>query len=174
MRYQCRNEHIELGIRWRRRGTCDPWRSWLIAVASIDWKFGTIDKELDPTAEVVSRINNCIKAKRKVLRMESSKFKLSLIKILEKMGCVTRIAIIARDGRRAELMIELKYVAGRSMARRIKQISRPGRREYWTARQAKFAAVTTASTFVLSTNVGLLSANESSRIGGEIICEVKW
>ncbi|MGP1922080.1 MAG: 30S ribosomal protein S8, partial [Candidatus Hodgkinia cicadicola] len=59
---------------------------------------------MDPTAEVVSRINNCIKAKRKVLRMESSKFKLSLIKILEKMGCVTRIAIIARDGRRAELM----------------------------------------------------------------------
>ncbi|MGP1916793.1 MAG: 30S ribosomal protein S8 [Candidatus Hodgkinia cicadicola] len=132
------------------------------------------EEQLDPTAEVVSRINNCIRANRKVVKIENSKFKLALVKILKKMGCATRVAIIARDGRSAELMIELKYVAGRSIMRRMKQISRPGRREYWTARKAKFSAETNASTFILSTNVGLISVNESTRIGGEIICEVKW
>ncbi|MGP1918170.1 MAG: 30S ribosomal protein S8 [Candidatus Hodgkinia cicadicola] len=135
---------------------------------------GKVGARLDPTAEVTSRVNNCLKVKRKVVRIGSSKFKLALVKILKKMGCVTRVSVVARDGREAELMVELKYVAGRPIMRGLEQISRPGRREYWTARRAKAASKTPAATFVLSTNVGLLEANESLRIGGEIVCKVKW
>lgn len=129
---------------------------------------------MDATADVTSRLNNCIRAKRKVVRIENSKFKLALVKILKKMGCVTRVSVVARDGRAAELIVELKYVAGRPMVRELKQLSRPGRRVYWTAQEAKFASKTPAEAFILSTNVGLLEANESLRIGGEIVCKVKW
>ncbi|MGP1912375.1 MAG: 30S ribosomal protein S8 [Candidatus Hodgkinia cicadicola] len=131
-------------------------------------------RPLDPTAEVTSRVNNCIRAKRRVTRIGNSKFKLALVKILEKVGCVTRVSVIAKGGRRAELIVGLKYMAGRPMMRGVKQISRPGRREYWTVRQAKFASESPAETFILSTNVGLREANKSLTSGGEVVCKVKW
>ncbi|MFP3039060.1 MAG: 30S ribosomal protein S8 [Candidatus Hodgkinia cicadicola] len=129
---------------------------------------------LDPISEVTSRVNNCIRANRKTFRIRSSKLKVGIVKLLKTLGCLTCVANAAYIGREASLTIELKHVAGRPMMRGMKQISRPGRREYWTARQAKFAAERSAATFILSTNAGLVVANESLKAGGEIICKVEW
>lgn len=69
-------------------------------------------------------------------------------------------------------MIELKYVEAKPAINKIKQISKPSKRVYWTVLKMRKAVRYNSGLFVLSTSNGIKWATSTLRTGGEVICKV--
>ena len=127
----------------------------------------------DPVADMLTRIRNAAKAKKKWVDMPASKFKKELAQILadehfiEKFRCVD-------DNKQGELRIFLKYDNGdKPIIKGIKRISRPGLRKY--SQSDKLPRVLNGlGIAVISTSSGVMTDRDARKkgIGGEVICHV--
>lgn len=127
----------------------------------------------DPVADMLTRIRNAAKAKKKWVDMPASKFKKELAQILadehfiEKFRCVD-------DNKQGELRIFLKYDNDdKPIIKGIKRISRPGLRKY--SQSDKLPRVLNGlGIAVISTSSGVMTDRDARKkgIGGEVICHV--
>jgi small subunit ribosomal protein S8 len=127
----------------------------------------------DPIADMLTRIRNAVRIERPHVDMPLSKVKRGLAEVLKREGYIWDWEEM--EGRPAnQLRLHLKYGPnGERVIRRIRRVSRPGRRVYSRAALLK-PVLGGLGICVISTSRGVISDREARqrKLGGEVLCEV--
>ena len=127
----------------------------------------------DPISDMLTRIRNAQNVGDKCVTMPSSKFKLSILKVLQDEGYINSFEQV-EVGSKANINVGLKYYEGKPVIEKIKRISRPGLRSYC---KSELLPVVRASMgiAVISTPKGVMTAKSAraQKLGGEIVCIVE-
>jgi small subunit ribosomal protein S8 len=127
---------------------------------------------IDPVADMLTRIRNAILAHHDRVDIPLSKLKRSIAEILRNEGYILDYEVSEQHP--ATLTVLLKYGRGRSSAiLGLRRRSRAGRREYVQHRDLPKVR-SGLGISIISTSRGLLTDREAneSRVGGEVLCEV--
>ena len=129
----------------------------------------------DPVADMATRIRNGLSNEAAHVDMPSSILKAQIAGVLVREGFVWEYATHDDEGQPgATLRVSLKYgPAGEQVVRRIRRVSKPGRRVYF-GRAEMPRVLNGLGILVLSTNQGVLSNREAIArgIGGEALLEI--
>lgn len=126
----------------------------------------------DPIADMLTRLRNAGLARLDQTSMPTSKVKESIAAILQQEGYIDGFSV-ERD-KKPTLTIDMKYGNDRSSAiAGIRRTSRPGRRVY-VGYQGIPYVLNGLGVAIVSTSQGLMSDKtaRSSKVGGEVLCEV--
>ncbi len=127
----------------------------------------------DPIADMLTRIRNAVRIERPHVDMPLSKVKRGLAEVLKREGYIWDWE--ETEGQPVhQLRVHLKYGPnGERVIRRIRRVSRPGRRVYSGAAALK-PVLGGLGICVISTSRGVISDREARqrRLGGEVLCEV--
>jgi small subunit ribosomal protein S8 len=127
----------------------------------------------DPIGDMLTRIRNACKAKKRSVDIPSSKFKVAVAEALLRERFI-RDFKVTEDGKQGMLRVQLKYTkSGESVIRGIRRISKPGLRHYVDVEGIPRIR-NNYGTALLSTPKGVLSSTESRRehVGGEVVCHI--
>ena len=127
----------------------------------------------DPIADLLTRIRNGVRAKKRWIDVPSSTFKKRILFVLKEEKFLKDFFFINDDGKE-KIRVFLKYdFKGDSVIESIKRVSRPGLRVYVGVGEAP-RVLDGLGISVLSTSKGVLSNKAATKfgVGGEIICEV--
>jgi len=127
----------------------------------------------DPIADMLTRIRNAVCVERPHVDMPLSKVKRGLAEVLKREGYVWDWEEV-EDKPVSLLRVHLKYGPnGERVIRRIRRISKPGRRVYSGAAAMK-PVLGGLGICVISTSRGVISDREARqrKLGGEVLCEV--
>ena len=126
----------------------------------------------DPISDILTRIRNAQAVSHKTVTVPFSKFKHSLVKILEKEGLIDKITIQGRKINKA-IKIELRYDKNMPAINSIKRISKQGQRIY--IKKDELRPIRQGyGLIIISTSQGLMTNKEARKrkLGGEVICEI--
>lgn len=127
----------------------------------------------DPIADMLTRIRNGVSVERPFVEVPASKVKRGLAEVLKREGYIWDWKEIEGEQVNA-LRLDLKYGPnGERVIRKIRRVSKPGRRVY--SRAAELAPVLNGlGISVVSTSGGVLSDREARQknLGGEVLCEI--
>ncbi len=127
----------------------------------------------DPIADMLTRIRNSVRARRKSVNIPSSKLKVGIAKVLRKEGYISTFDVV-EDKLQGILRIELKYGnRGEDVIHDIQRGSKPSRRLY--RKTAELPRVLNGlGIAIVSTSKGVLSDREcrDENVGGELLCTV--
>jgi len=124
----------------------------------------------DPIADLFTQIRNGQSAKKKSIRLPSSKSKVAIVKVLQEEGYLESYNVISEVAAKPELEIKLKYYDGASVIQRIDRISRPGLRIYKPV--SKLPRVLSGlGIAIISTPKGIMSDKQArkAKSGGEVL-----
>lgn len=126
----------------------------------------------DPIADLLTRIRNGQSAGKTEVRVQSSRVKEAIVRVLKDEGYVTDY-VVSRDGGRTTLVIALKYHAGKPVIERLERVSRPGLRAY-RGKDALPKVLGGLGVAIVSTPKGVMTDREARRAGqgGEVLCVV--
>ncbi len=82
----------------------------------------------DPIADLFSRLNNAQARQKTSVVVPSSKFKISLMTLLQNKGYIESFNVTDND--KPEIEIKLRYFEGAPVIKELKRISKPGLRQY--------------------------------------------
>lgn len=123
---------------------------------------------VDPVADMIAIIKNGYLAKKEQVSIPYSKFKLEIVKAIEKENFVGAV------GKNQNLItVGLIYEDGNSKLTQIKKISKLGRRYYTKSKHIKPIKGGRGST-IITTPEGVMSEKEAKKknLGGEVICQI--
>ena len=126
-----------------------------------------------PIADMLTRIRNASMAHIETVKMDSSRIKVHIVKILKQQGYIKGY-ITQHHTERETLHVDLKYDENKRPAiQGIKIISKPGRRIY-SGYENMPKIRNNYGTLVVSTSLGVMTGGEASvrKVGGELICAV--
>ena len=128
----------------------------------------------DPVADMLTRIRNASRAKRKSVIIPRSKLKLQLAEILKQEGFVGEFReLLGGEHGHPVIEMDLRYDGGTPVISGISRVSKPGLRKYKgcqdIARVKRGLGI-----MVLTTSRGVMSDREARRqkVGGEVLCTV--
>jgi small subunit ribosomal protein S8 len=127
----------------------------------------------DPIADMLTRIRNAVRVERPHVDMPLSKVKRGLAEVLKREGYIWDWEEMPGQPA-SQLRVHLKYGPnGERVIRRMRRISKPGRRVYSGATSLK-PVLGGLGIFVISTSRGVISDREARqrKLGGEVLCEV--
>ncbi len=127
----------------------------------------------DPSADMLTRVRNAVKAEHLKVDIPSSKIKVAIAKILKDEGFIKNYKII-EDNKQKVLRVYLKYSdQNQSALLNIVRISKPGRRVYTKAEELK-PVFNNIGIRILSTPKGVITnkAAQKLNVGGEVLCEI--
>lgn len=127
----------------------------------------------DPIADMLTRIRNGVSVEQPFVEVPLSKVKRGVAEVLKREGYIWDWKEV--EGKQVNsLRLDLKYGPnGERVIRKIKRVSKPGRRVY--SRANELAPVLNGlGISVVSTSGGVLSDREARQknLGGEILCEI--
>ena len=127
----------------------------------------------DPISDMLTRIRNAQKALHDNVSMPGSRIKESIAAVLESEGYIEGYGTSGEPGPERTLTVELKYVEGEPVIRRLERASRPGLRVYRGSDELP-RVMGGLGVAVISTSRGVMSDRESraSGQGGEVLCIV--
>ncbi|MCG8689754.1 MAG: 30S ribosomal protein S8 [Minwuiales bacterium] len=127
----------------------------------------------DPLADMLTRIRNGQQRRKDSITSPASKLRTNVLEVLQREGFIRGYSQYEVGSGINELSIELKYFEGEPVIRKIKRVSRPGRRVYSGVKDLKKVR-NGLGISILSTPQGVLSDAEAraNHVGGEILCEV--
>jgi small subunit ribosomal protein S8 len=125
----------------------------------------------DPIADMLTRIRNAQAMEKVVVRMPSSKVKLSIAQVLKDEGYIDGFVI--KGEAKPELEIQLKYYAGRPVIEKIERVSKPGLRIYRGAEDLP-RVMNGLGVAIVSTSRGVMTDRKARAqgVGGEVLCVV--
>lgn len=127
----------------------------------------------DPIADMLTRINNAIKVRKKEVNIPSSRIKVEIAKILKEEGYIRNFKVID-DNKQGILNLALKYTEDRrSVITGVRRASKPGCRIY--CRQEAIPRVLDGlGIAIISTSKGIVTGKkcEELGIGGEVLCYI--
>ncbi|MCK4658739.1 MAG: 30S ribosomal protein S8 [Phycisphaerae bacterium] len=127
----------------------------------------------DPLADMLTRIRNAARVRRKTVKIPASKVKVGVAEVLKSEGYITDYDVV-EDDKQGILRVELKYgPRGEDLIHEIKRVSKPGCRRYSKVDDLP-SVLDGLGIAVVSTSVGVLSDRvcRQKRVGGELICTV--
>ena len=127
----------------------------------------------DPISDMLTRIRNAQRAEHDNVSMPASKIKEAIARVLQSEGYIEGYEVSGEPGPERSLSIELKYVQGVPVIRRLERASRPGLRVYRRADDLP-RVMGGLGVAVISTSRGVMSDRESRAAGqgGEVLCIV--
>ncbi len=127
----------------------------------------------DPIADMITRIRNAARIRRREVQMPSSKLKVELAKILKDEGYIKNYKVI-EDKKQGVLALTLKYSeSNQSVITGLRRVSRPGCRIYCTHDRVP-KVLDGLGLALVSTSKGLTTGKkcEEQGLGGEVLCFV--
>lgn len=127
----------------------------------------------DPIADMLTRIRNAARVRRKQVKIPSSKLKVGIAQVLKDEGYITGFDVI-EDTKQGILRIDLKYGArGEDVIHEIQRASRASRRVYRKVKDLP-RVLDGLGIVVVSTSSGVLSDRvcREKNVGGELLCTV--
>jgi small subunit ribosomal protein S8 len=128
----------------------------------------------DSIANILSLINNGLRAKLSRVNVPSSKQNVTLLEVFKEEGYITDFATNEVRKGVSEISINLKYSKfGVPAITNLIKVSKPGRRMYSGIKALKSYS-SGMGIYVLSTSKGIISEKKARRlnVGGEILCRV--
>ncbi len=125
----------------------------------------------DPIADMLTRIRNASLVHKKEAAIPYSKLKLSIAKILEREGYVSKVE--ETKTKPAFILVTLKYHGRDSAIVHLERLSTPGHRRY--VKKEKIEKILNGlGLSILSTPKGILTGAEAVKknVGGELLCEI--
>ena len=126
----------------------------------------------DPIADLLTRIRNAQMVAKPTVAMPASKVKAAIAQVLKDEGYIDGFQVKSQDGKN-ELVIGLKYYAGRPVIERIERVSRPGLRVY-KGRDAIPQVMNGLGVAIVTTPKGVMTDRKAraAGVGGEVLCYV--
>ena len=127
----------------------------------------------DPIADMLTRIGNGLRAKKRQVKIPSSGVKIGLATVLKEEGYIEDFDVI-EDAKQGILRITLKYTAnGEPIINALRRESKPGRRIYKAVTEMP-QVLNGLGVAIVSTSRGVLSDRRcrEMRVGGELLCTV--
>lgn len=127
----------------------------------------------DPIADMLTRIRNANRMKKKDVNIPSSRMKVEIAKIMKEEGYINNFKVID-DNKQGILNIILKYKENNeSVIKGMRKISKPGRRIY-RDKESVPQVLGGLGIAVVSTSQGIFTGEKCEQlgIGGEIICYI--
>ena len=126
----------------------------------------------DPIADMLTRIRNALTAKHDTVEVPASNMKKAIANILLEEGYVKNVRV-EEDGLSGKIMIDLKYVDGKSVLSGLKRVSKPGLRTYSSA-EKRPKVLGGLGTAIVSTSKGIMTDKQAkaANVGGEVLCFV--
>jgi len=126
----------------------------------------------DPIADMLTRIRNAQSVAKAAVTMPSSKLKVAIAQVLKDEGYIDSFAVKAEGGK-SELVVALKYYAGRPVIERIERVSRPGLRIY-KGRDSIPQVMNGLGVAIVTTPKGVMTDRKARQtgVGGEVLCYV--
>jgi small subunit ribosomal protein S8 len=127
----------------------------------------------DPIADMLTRIRNASRAKKKKVDVPASNMKREIARILEENHYIGK-TVEVKDNRQGILRIYLRYTKqDEPIIRDLQRISRPGLRQF-VDRDKLLRMRNQMGMTIVSTSRGLMTDDEARKegIGGEAVCYV--
>ena len=127
----------------------------------------------DPIADMLTRIRNAVRAKKKEVNLPSSQLKIEIARILKEEGYIKNYKII-EDNKQGILNITLKYVDNNQSAiTGLRRVSKPGCRIY-CSQDSIPKVLGGLGLVIISTSKGVMTGQkcEELGLGGEVLCEI--
>jgi small subunit ribosomal protein S8 len=127
----------------------------------------------DPISDLLTRIRNAQMVEKLSVRLPASRIKNAVTKVLLDEGYIGGFEVVKNQAGFPELVIDLKYYAGRPVIEKIDRVSRQSHRRYagWQElpRPSNGLGIS-----IVSTSKGIMSDRHAraQKIGGEVICTV--
>jgi len=126
----------------------------------------------DPIADLLTRIRNAQMVAKPTVSVPSSKVKTAIAQVLKDEGYIDGFQVKTEAGK-SELVITLKYYAGRPVIERIERVSRPGLRVYKAA-QAIPQVQNGLGVAIVTAPQGVMTDRKAraTGVGGEVLLYV--
>lgn len=126
----------------------------------------------DPIADMLTRIRNAQRAKKKGIVVASSNMKVGIAKVLKEEGYISGFDVL-ENGPKKTLVLGLKYCQDRPVIDYIKRVSKTSCRHY-ASKDDLPVVLGGLGISIVSTSKGIMTADQAraAGIGGEVICEV--
>ena len=127
----------------------------------------------DPIADMLTRIRNGSKAKKKWIDLPASKLKKELARILAEEHFIDRYTF-SEDTKQGVLRVYLKYARNElPIIQGIQRVSRPGLRRYSRSKQLP-RVLNGLGVAIVSTSSGVMTDRDARHkgVGGEVICYI--
>ncbi len=126
----------------------------------------------DPIADLLTRIHNAQMVAKVSVSVPASKVKVAIAQVLKDEGYVDGFKVV-QDAGKSELVIALKYYAGRPVIERIERVSRPGLRVY-KGSGAIPQVMNGLGVAIVTTPQGVMTDRKAraTGVGGEVLCYV--
>lgn len=128
----------------------------------------------DPISDLLTVVRNGNRKSFENVDIPSSKFKVSLLRLLKAEGFISNYKVMEDGQKRPFVRIYLKYgTAKQPVLLGLRRVSRPGLRVYKPyslfSRRSQSSVVT-----IVSTPKGLLTDRQAyqAKVGGEVLCQV--
>lgn len=128
---------------------------------------------MDSISDLLTRIRNGVKSKKREVNIPSSRLGIEVVKILKEEGYVKNFKVID-DKKQGILNVTLKYTEdNRSVISGLKRVSRPGCRIYCT-KDSVPKVLDGLGLVIVSTSRGVMTgrACEDQGAGGEVLCSI--
>jgi small subunit ribosomal protein S8 len=128
---------------------------------------------MDSLSDLLTRIRNGVKSKKREVNMPSFRLGVEVVKILKEEGYIKNYKVI-EDKKQGILNVTLKYTEdNRSVISGLKRVSTPGCRIYCT-RDSVPKVLDGLGLVIVSTSRGVLTgrACEDLGAGGEVLCSI--
>ena len=122
----------------------------------------------DPISDMLSRINNALRAGHDRVEFPASKMKASICKVLKQEGYIKSFKIISKDR-----FVFIKVLLKEDAIVGLKRFSKPGLRQY-RGYEDMPRVLSGLGTAIVSTSKGVISSRDAKKlkVGGEILCSV--
>ena len=126
----------------------------------------------DPIADLLTRIRNAQMVSKVTVAAPASKVKVAIAQVRKDEGYIDGFEVKTNEGK-SELVISLKYYAGRPVIERIERVSRPGLRVY-KGRHAIPQVMNGLGVAIVTTPKGVMTDRKAraTGLGGEVLCYV--
>ncbi|MCZ2497093.1 30S ribosomal protein S8 [Xylophilus sp. Kf1] len=126
----------------------------------------------DPIADLLTRIRNAQMVAKATVSVPSSKVKIAITQVLKDEGYIDGFEVKTEDNK-SQILITLKYYAGRPVIERIERVSRPGLRVYKGCDSIP-QVMNGLGVAIVTTPQGVMTDRKAraTGIGGEVLCYV--
>mgnify|MGYP001113748181 CR=1 FL=1 len=126
---------------------------------------------MDSISDLLTRIRNGVKSKKREVNIPSSRLGIEVVKILKEEGYVKNFKVID-DNKQGILRVYLRYSRGDvPVIKGLRRMSSPGLRRYLDAGKVRSSTRYTQGIAIISTSSGVMTNFEAAEkgIGGEIM-----
>ena len=128
----------------------------------------------DPVADMLTRIRNASKARKKAVDIPASNLKREMARIL-KDELFIKDFLELPDRKQGIIRVYLKYSrADEPTIKGLRRISRPGLRKYYSLEDIRRAVLSQVGIIIVSTPGGVMTGAQAleNRVGGEALCTI--